>query len=221
MQTLFQDLHYALRQLVRSPRFTVTAVISLALGIGPTTAVFSVIYAALLNPYPYPSADRIVRLVAQTKINPDLWVNLNGPEVMQLRQSPVIESVHAMGYNPLTVTGNDFPENVNEIDLISTGFNDLGVPPVLGRGIAPSDAPDGHDPQPVVVLSYRFWQKHFFGDPKVLGRTLQLSRKNYTIVGVAAPRASWYSADVYLPLKLTNDPNTRLMIYLLLKPGVT
>ena len=88
METLLQDLHYSLRQLARSPRFTLTAVVSLALGIGATTAVFSVIYAALLNPYPYPDADRIVRLTGETKTNSDEWFNLTGSQMMQLRQSP-------------------------------------------------------------------------------------------------------------------------------------
>ena len=221
MQTLLQDLRYALRQLVRSPRFTLTAVISLALGIGATTAVFSVIYAALLNPYPYPAADRIVRLTVETKARPDQWIDLNGPQVMQLRQVRAVGSILAMDYHPMTLTGREFPENVNEIGLISTGFNDLGVPPLLGRGIVPSDALDGQDPQPVAVLSFKFWQKHFFGNPDVLGKTIQLDRKSYTIVGVAAPRATWYSADVYLPLKLSSDPGARLMVDVLLKPGVS
>ncbi len=191
MRTLMQDLHYALRQLVRSPRFTFTAVISLALGIGATTAVFSVIYAALMNPYPYPSADRIVRLTMKSKTNPDQWINLSGAQVMQLRQVRAIESVLAMDYHPMILSGRDVPENVNEIGLIANGFNDLGVPPLLGRGIEPSDAIEGRDPQPVVVLSFKFWQKHFFGDPAVLGKTLQLDRKTYKIVGVAAPRFFW------------------------------
>jgi len=221
MQTLLQDLHYSLRQLVRSPRFTLTAVVSLALGIGATTAVFSVLYAALMNPFPYPTADRIVRLNVSSKTDPRTFVDYTGAQVMQLRQSPVIEGVLAMDYHPRTLTGPEFPENVNEIGLISTGFNELGVPPSLGRGIEPSDAVDGQDPQPVTVLSFKFWQEHFFGNPAVLGKTLQLDRKNYTIVGVAAPRATWYSADVYLPLKLTHDPADRLMVDVLLKPGVT
>jgi len=221
MQTLLQDLHYALRQLFRSPRFTLTAVISLALGIGATTAVFSVIYAALMNPYPYPTADRIVRLTVKSQADPDDWINLSGPQVMQLRQLHQVQSVLAMDYHPMILTGHDFPENVNEVGLISTGFRDLGVPPLLGRGIVPSDALDGQDPQPVVVLSFKFWQKHFFGNPAVLGHMLQLDRKTYTIVGVAAPRFTWYRGDVYLPLKLTRDPGTRLMVDILLKPGVT
>lgn len=221
MQTLIQDLHYALRQLVRAPRFSLTAVISLALGIGATTAVFSVIYAALMNPYPYPTASRIVRLSVTSKTDPSQWMNLNGPQVMQLQQFHLVEDVIAMGYHPMTLTGREYPENVNEIDLIPTAFNGLGVPPLLGRGIEPSDAIEGHDPQPVAVVSYRFWRRHLFGDPRILGKTLQLDHKTYTIVGVAAPRFIWYSANVYLPLKLTQNPQTRLMVDILLRHGVT
>src|SRR5713226_640473 len=101
MQTLIQDLHYALRQLVRSPRFTLTAVISLALGIGATTAVFSVIYAALINPYPYPAANRIVRLTITSKAGSSDWVNPNGPQIQQLRKLPVVESVIAMDFQSM------------------------------------------------------------------------------------------------------------------------
>ncbi len=221
MQTLIQDLHYALRQLVRTPRFTLTAVISLALGIGATTAVFSVIYAALLNPYPYPDADRIVRLTVTSKTARDQWININGSQVMQLQQLAPVQSVLAMDYHPMIVTGREFPENVNEIGLISNGFSDLGLPPILGRGIEPSDAVPGRDPNPIVVLSFKFWQKHFFGDQTILGKSLQLDHKSYTIVGVAAPRFIWYTGDVYLPLKLTHDPSTRLMVDILLRPGIT
>jgi predicted permease len=221
MQTVLQDLRYSCRQLVKSPGFTLTAVISLALGIGATTAVFSVIYAALMNPYPYPAADRIVRLTMRSDARLDDWANLNGPQIQQLRQLPVVESVLAMDYHALILTGHDLPENVNAIGLISNGFADLGVPPVLGRGLLPSDAIDGQDPQPVTVLSYKFWRKHFFSDPSVLGKTLQLDRKNYVIVGVAAPRFTWYSADVYLPLKLTQDPGLTFIVDIRLRPGVT
>ena len=78
--------------------------------------------------------------------------------------------------------------------------------PALGRGLIPSDAVDGQEPQPVAVLSYKFWQRHFNGDAAVLGRNLQLVRKNYTIVGVAGARFTWGDGDVYLPLKVTQDP---------------
>ncbi len=81
MQTLLRDLRYSLRQFVKNPGFTLTAMISLGLGIGATTAVFSVIYAALMNPYPYPAADRIVRLTVESKAEAGNWVNLNGPQI--------------------------------------------------------------------------------------------------------------------------------------------
>ena len=219
MQSLLQDLRYSLRQLVKSPGFSLTAVISLALGIGATTAVFSVIYAALINPYPYPAAGRIVRLTVKNKTGEDQGISLNGPQIQQLRQSPAVESLVAMDGWALTLTGHDLPENVEAIYLTSNGFNFLGVPPLLGRGLAPADAVDGEDPQPVVVLGYKFWQRHFSSNPAVLGKTLQLDRKNYTIVGIAAPRFTWYSADVYLPLKLTQDPVPIYIVNFLLKPG--
>jgi predicted permease len=217
MQGLLQDLRYSLRQFVNNPGFTMTALVSLALGIGATTAVFSVIYAALVNPYPYPNADRIVRLTVE---NGD-FVNLNGPQIQQVRQLSVVESVLAMDFHALTMTGHDVPENVNVVGLISNGFTDLGVRPVLGRGLLPSDAIDGQDPQPVVVLSYKFWQKHFLGNPDAVGKSLQLDHKDYLIVGVAAPRFTWYMADVYRSLKLSQDPGLFKIVDLRLKPGVT
>jgi hypothetical protein len=188
MQTLRQDLRYALRQLLQSPGFALTAVISLGLGIGATTAVFSVVYAALMNPYPYPAADRIVRLVARSKAGTPLWLDINGQQVRRLRELNLVQNVLAMDYSALTLTGGELPENVSAMGLVGNCFDDLGVPALLG--ILPSDARDGAEPQPVLVLSYKFWQKRFFGDPEVLGKTLQLDRRNYMIVGVAAPHDS-------------------------------
>jgi predicted permease len=221
MHTLLQDLRYSARQLIKSPGFTLTAVLSLALGIGAATAVFSVIYAALVNPYPYPAADRIVRLTVDSKAGSGDPVVLNGAEIQTLRQSPVVETVLTMDYNALMLTGQDLPENVIAVSLISNGFQDLGVPPVLGRGLWPSDAVDGQEPQAVVLLSYKFWRRHYFSSPDVLGRTLQLDHRNFKIVGVAAPRFSWGGGDVYLPLKLMREPGRTSIVYLLLRPGVS
>ncbi len=219
MRTLLHDLKFSLRQLLKSPGFTITAVISLALGIGATTAVFSVIYAALMNPFPYPAADRIVRLTVKDKSGEDRNVSLNSPQIQQLRQSPAVEDLVAMDDWSLTLTGHDVPQNVEAIYLTSNGFNFLGVPALLGRGLLPSDAVDGHDPQPVTVLSYKFWRRHFNSDPGVLGQTLQLDHKNYRIVGVAPPRFTWYNSDVYLPLKLDQDPVPIFIVNFRLKPG--
>ena len=221
MQTLIQDLRYSVRQLIKSPGFTSTAVISLALGIGATAAVFSVIYASLIDPYPFTAADRIVRMSVRTKTGSVDTVNLNPGQIQQLRQVSAIESMLAMDYHAMTMTGHDLPENVNIIGLISNGFDDLGVPPLLGRGLLRSDAIDGQDPQPVAVLSYNFWQERFAGDRQVVGKTLQLDHKNYAIVGVAAPRFRWYSADVYQPLKMTQDPGHFCIVDFRLRSGVS
>ena len=221
MQSLLQDLRYALRQLINSPGFSLTAVLSLALGIGATTAVFSVIYAALINPYPFTQADRIVRLTVEDKAGGDRWVNLSSPQIKQLRQSPAVDSLVAMDDWSMTLTGRELPEDVNVIFLTPNGFDFLGVPAWRGRGLVPSDAVEGQSPQPVVVLGYQFWRRHFNSDPGVLGQTLQLNRKNYMIVGIAAPRFRWYSADVYLPLNLNQDPVPIYIVNFRLKPGAS
>ena len=221
MHTLLQDLRYSARQLIRSPGFTLTAVISLALGIGAATAVFSVIYAVLLSPYPYPAVDRIVRLTTFSLAGSGDPVFLNGAQIQTLRQSPVVESVLAVDSQALMLTGQDLPENVRTASLTSNSFQDLGVPAVQGRGLWPSDAVDGQEPRPVAVLSYRFWRKHFFSNPGVIGRTLQLDHKNFEIVGVAASRFTWYDGDVYLPLKLMREPGRTCIVNLLLRPGVS
>ena len=221
MRTLVQDLRYSVRQLVGSPGLTLTALVSLALGIGATTAVFSVIHAGLIDPYPFTAADRIVRLTIESKVGQGDWANLTGPQIREVRKLPIVESLLAMDYHAMILTGHGLPENVNAIGLISNGFTDLGVPPILGRGLLPSDAIEGQDPQLVTVLSYKFWQMHFLADRDVIGKTIQLDHKNYVIVGVAAPRFRWYSADVYLPLRLTWDRGLSYIINLRLQKGVS
>src|SRR5579872_4860752 len=133
MQTLTSDVRFALRQFLKNPGFTSTAVISLALGIGAATAVFSVVYAALLNPFPYRAVDRIVRLSVRNQSGTMDMINLNGPQVRELQKLGVVESVLAMDFHPFTLTGQDLPANVMAVDLIGSGFDDLGDPPILGR----------------------------------------------------------------------------------------
>ena len=221
MQTVLQDLRFAARQLVRNPGFTATAVLSLALGIGATTAIFSVVYAALMNPFPYKDANRIVRFGVWGASGDGHLIWLNGPQVRVLRQAQPVEDTIVMDFWSLPLTGGEYPEDVETVFLSANGFNFLGEPVLLGRGLQPSDAVDGQDPQPVVVLSHRFWTRHFFANPDVIGKTLALNHKSYRIVGVAAPRFVWYSGDVYLPLKMSSDPNVMYMVNLRIKPGIT
>ena len=221
MRTLLQDLRYALRQLGKNPGFTITAILSLALGIGATTAVFSVVYAVLLDPYPYAHSDRMVHLVSKTKDGQDRWLYLTGPQYRQYRQAHSVEDAVARDQWNLTTTGGDLPEDVNAVYLTGNGFNHFGVPVMLGRGLIPADAPEGADPQPVVVLGHGFWQRHYNNDPSVIGKTIQLVHNNYTIIGVVPPRFTWGDADVYLPLKLSSDSSRTYEVDTLLRPGVS
>src|ERR1700722_4621986 len=221
MRILLRDSVFAFRQLRKSPAFTVTAILSLALGIGATTAVFSVVYGVLMNPYPYQGADRMAHLVLKDKAGNDRFTGLTGPQIRQVRKASCIESVLGEDEWNLTTTDEDLPEDVVAVYLTPNASAHFGVPALMGRGLIPSDAPDGQDPQRVVVLTYKFWQRHYNASPDVLGRTLQLVHKSYAIVGVARPRFTWGDADVYLPLKLSQDPTVNYGAPLKLKPGVS
>jgi len=219
--TVLQDIRYGIRQLVKMPGFTLTAILSLALGIGATTAVFSVVYAILMDPYPYKAPDRMIHMRLIQPSGDLRGFGVTGSQWQELRKAPVVEDTFLEDDWNLTVTGSDLPEDVQGVYLSSNGFNFFGVPAAFGRGLQHSDAIDGQDPQPVVVLGYKFWQRHFNSDPTVLGKTMQLVRKNYTIVGVAASRFTWGDGDVYLPLKITGDQVKNFYAGVRLKPGVS
>jgi predicted permease len=222
MQSLLSDLRYAARELRKRPGFTLTAVLSLALGIGATSAVFSVIYAVLIDPFPYPGSDRIVEVRLVDKAGSDRhYIGFSGPQIDQLRQAKSLEDVTAMDWWNLTTTDGDLPEDVQSMYISPNAPSHWGIRAQMGRWLIPSDAPPGQSPQPVVVLTYQFWQRYFMGDHNVVGRTIQLVHKPYQIVGVMPPRFKWGAADMYLPLKVTQDPNIRLAASFKLRPGVT
>jgi putative ABC transport system permease protein len=221
MQSLLSDLRYSARELRKRPGFVLTAVLSLALGIGATSAVFSVIYAVLIDPFPYPGADRMMEFRLLDKSGNDRYTGFNGPQIQQLRQAKSVESVVGMDYWNLTTTDGDIPEDVQTNYITPDYPNHWGMAALYGRWLVPSDAPFGRDPQPVVVLSYEFWQRYYLGDPNVIGRTIQLVHKPYQVVGIMPPRFKWANVSLYLPLKLTQDPKIYEAVSLKLKPGVT
>ena len=221
MPDFLLDVPYALRQMRRSYGFTITAVLSLTLGIGATAAVFSVIWAVLLDPFPYPTAKRIVRLEVKPSTGELRGIKLSGPQIRELEHSPILDGALAVVQWNLSSTDGDLPEAVDVGFLSSNSFHDLGVPMLMGRGLGPSDAADGQEPQPVCVIAWRFWQRHFHGSPTALGQVLELDHKKYTIVGIAPPRFTWYSDDVYVSLKFTSNPGLLYITMPFLKPGVT
>jgi predicted permease len=221
MQILLQDLRFAIRQVFRNPGFSLTAVLSLTLGIGATVAVYSILYDAVLHPWPYAGIERICDVWITDNAGHEGTWGLTGPQIRQLRQTHSVEDVVASNYTNQTVTGSDVPDDVIVDEMTGSHFQFLGLPPLLGRYIMPSDAPDGQDPQPVAVLSYKFWQRHYRGDPAVVGKTIQLNHKTYTILGVMPVRLTWRDGDVYIPLKMESDQLHRYSPAIKLKPGIS
>jgi predicted permease len=220
MAAVWTDLRFAVRELRKRPGFTLTAVLSLALGIGATSAVFSVIYAVLIDPFPYPGSDRIMEIRLVDKEGHDRFAGPTGPQTAVLRQARSIEDVVLMDWWNLTTTEGDLPEDVQAMYIDPNAPNHWGTPALMGRWLIPSDAPPGQAPQPVVVLTHAFWQRYFMGDPNVIGRTIQLVHKPYQVVGVMPPRFKWGNPDMYLPLKVTQDPNIRYAASIKIRSGV-
>jgi predicted permease len=220
MPSLFQDFRYSLRQLATNPGFALTAILSLSLGIGATVAVFSVIYGVLIHPFPYRDIDRIANLSIRGPQGNlfDAW--FTGPQFRDLQKAHAFESIATWNRREMTVTGHDVPEDVVAFFGIGDTFPTLGVPALLGRNLGPSDSPDGQEPQPVVMLHYRFWQRHFNGDRTIIGKSLQLNHKSYTIVGVTPPNftAGW-GVDVYLPQEINDKQGGGVVVKL--RPGVS
>ncbi len=221
MQSLLQDLRFAFRQMARTPGFSLTAILSLALGIGATVSVFSVIYSAVLNAWPYAGFDRACQIDTIDKAGNEGGPGFTGPQIRQLRQVSGVEDVIAMQRWDLVMTGSDVPENLYAVYFTGNAFQFFGMPALLGRYVLPSDAPDLQDPQPVAVLSYTFWRRHFNGDPTVVGKNIQLVHKDYTILGVLPPRFTWMDGDVYLPLKMSQAQDVTYNVSLKLRTGVS
>jgi len=220
MASLWTDLRFTVRELRKRPGFTLTAVLSLALGIGATSAVFSVIYAVLIDPFPYPGSDRIMEIRLVDREGHDRFAGPTGPQADVLRQARSTEDVVLMDWWNLTTTDGDLPEDVQAMYIDPNAPNHWSIRALMGRWLIPSDAPPGQTPQPVVVLTYAFWQRYYMGDPNVIGRTIRLVHKPYQVVGVMPPRFKWGNPDIYVPLKVTQDPNIRYAASIKLRAGV-
>lgn len=218
MNRLLQDLRHAFRQFRKSPGFTFTCVISLTLGIGATTAIFSVIYAVLIDPYPYKDAGRMVHVELRNKEDRGPLLVVNGSEYQDLRKLACVDDVFLQQQKQVVLTGDHFPISVNAGQYSPNLFTYMGVPPVLGREFTPADAPGGKA-SPVVVLSYLFWKRQFGGNKNVIGNSLELDHKLYTVIGVAAPRFTWGDSEVYTPAMPTADPHDYWLAFVKLKPG--
>jgi putative ABC transport system permease protein len=224
MFELWRDVRYGVRLLWKSPGFTSVSLIALALGIGATTAIFSLLYAVLLAPLPYVGGDRIMMVWSQQKgehrnVSPADYLDWK-------KQSKSFESVNAWTGEGFTISTPDWTEQV-QASQVAPGFFDLlfGENVVLGRHFVADDSLPGNEH--VVILNNKFWRDRFGSDPKVVGTKLRMSGELYTVLGVAAPSASDQGdSKMNVPLAFKgNEGENRDVRYLLvmgrLKPGVT
>jgi putative ABC transport system permease protein len=201
---LFQDFRYGLRALRKKPAFALTAILTLALGIGANIAVFSIVNALILRPYPFPELDRIVllraagpKVVSDIKIAPADFLDLQ-------RDSSIFQGLAAYRGNESNLTGAGEAQTVVTATVSPNFFDLLGAQPVFGRRFTVEDGENGRDA--VVILNYTFWQKRFNGDKNVVGQTIEVDGRKLAIIGVMPSEVRYPEAtDLWMPLALTPD----------------
>ena len=177
-----QDLRYAARLLCKAPGFTIVTVLIMALGIGATTAIFSVVNATLLAPLPYPDSDRLVSIEDDFGTLGALDVGMSQPEWLDLQRSGIFDDVSPAWFDENNLTGGSRPERVRILIVAPNYFELLGVKPQLGRTFDPRNDSPGILPE--VVISDGAWKRMFGGDPHVLGRSIRMDTDQYQIIGV-------------------------------------
>ena len=186
MNTLFQDVRYGLRVLWKSPGFTVVAVLSLALGVGANTAIFSIVNAVLLRSLPFPHPERLVKIAANNRGVGAQDVGFSVPELDDLRsRAGVFEQVTALQGGPTNLTGGERPQHLEMLEVSPNYFSMLGSDAHIGRVFGAGDETQGF--AEAVVISDSLWARAFGRSPAILGRKLQLDNDPYTIVGVLPP----------------------------------
>lgn len=202
METLLQDLRFGLRQLRKAPGFTLAAILTLALGIGANTAIFSVVNGVLLRPLPYEDAQQLVFLWEGSPTFPEMSVSLPNYFDYRDRQRSFTQ-LAGFRTEAYDLTGLEVPERVTARLASHELLSVLGVTPQLGRGFTPEEDTSGGPP--VVMLTHGDWVRRFGADPKVLGRSLTLSGVPHTVVGVLPERFGFFTErDVWVPLARTD-----------------
>ena len=228
MGTFLQDLRYALRQLIKSPGFTLVALATLALGIGANTAIFSVVNGALLRPLPFHDPARLVRVwhVPPAKNFPGMTrFSVSAANYLDWQnQNHIFERMAIYTYRGFTLTGSGKPERVDACAVSPQFFQTLGVEPMLGRVLLPEEEEPGR--ANVVVLSYRFWQEHFASNRDVVGRDITVDGRNYLLAGVMPPNFRFPEfAQMWTPMAWTDTQRAvrgehHYVVIARLKPGV-
>jgi len=222
MQTLTQDLAYAVRTLAKSPGYAVVTILTLALGIGANTAIFSVVNGVLLKPLPYPAPGRVMMITSQF---PNLgfdkfWVSI--PEYQEFAErNQAFERVGGYALGAINLGTQERPRRVNSAIVTPDLMDTLGVQPIRGRLFARQDSAPGAED--VAIVSYDTWKSDFAGDESVVGRVIRMDGVPTRIVGIMPPGYDLHDArtEVFLPLTIDPKqlPNQRSSHFLYLLPG--
>ncbi len=231
METLGQDVRYALRNLRKTPGFAAIAVLTLALGIGASTAIFSVIDNILMEPFPYPDAQRYfsVQIHDTERSEPGGRAGYTGPEFLEyVEQNHVFDRVIANDQTDVLYRSGEGTQRFDGNYVTPGTFEFLGMPTLLGRVMQPADYEPGAPP--VFVLRYKTWVKSFGSDPAIVNKTFVLNGVSRTLIGIMPPRFGWGDADMWIPAKPTRAAGGKVVAgafqqrwFLLghLKPGIT
>jgi putative ABC transport system permease protein len=208
-ETVLQDLCYAVRTLRKNPGFTSTAVLTLALGIGANTAIFSMVNALLLHPYSFPDLDRLVRVWENRGIDEGTDARFIAPQDAAdlISAAPVFDALTTYKCGDFNLSAEGSVQPVLGCRVSANFFDVLGVAPALGRAFGASEEQPGADQ--VAIVSYVFWQRRFAGDAGLLGKTIQMNGNNYTVVGIM-PRGFDYPVpmELWVPLDLNPTEKT-------------
>jgi len=221
------DLKFAFRQLLKNPGFTAVAVLTLALGVGANTAIFSFVNTILLRPLPFMEPERLVMVYTSYQANDSHKNWVAAPTLNEWRkQSTVFEGLAARSFDGFVLTGRGQPENISGSRLSANIFRLLGIRPVLGRDFHPEEESYGKDH--VVLLSHELWQRRFSGDIGIVGQSITLDDEPYAVIGVMPPRTFFPERNTQLwtplafsPEQLRDHGSHNYLVYGRLKPGIT
>jgi putative ABC transport system permease protein len=224
LDAFVRDGQYGVRSLLKSPAFSALAIVSLATGIMATTAIYSVLHAVVLDPFPYKGVDRLMSVRISNPAARGGRLGYSIDEFLEIAdRNRIFDGVIASTISDVLWTGQGDPRRLRGNHGTFNTFDVMGVPPLIGRTPTADDAREGAEP--VVVMGYRFWQRQFGGDPGVIGRQLHLNDTVRTVIGVMPKRFMWRGADVYIPTRFARGQFVEDVrsVHLLgrLKPGVT
>ena len=226
MESLLSDVRYAVRNLLRRPGFTIIAVITLALGIGANTAIFSAINALLLKPLPFPELDRVVAIWDKLPSRGVLHNEVSVANYLDWQsQTQSYEQLALYRWWSANLTGVDPPERIQGFLVTANFLDTTGMKPIMGRTFLPEENHPGKDA--VAVITHSLWQRRFGGDPNILNKTITINSITRTVVGVMPERFNFpKGAEVYAPLAMTPElmkSRSSHSYYVLgrLKPGVS